>query len=361
MTDDPKTTWLGYYLYPAQWIESSPVNLEEDGNQLIFNGTKAVEAVWSGKIRTRTYDFDVIAYRDGLFEFYFKYILKHEKRVPFSADLTQIRDLDDEISSNIVRLFNAQLACLFVSLRRNLDDTEFRKLRFGTYAVMKPQMWGFTRNETGGGQGFRGNLPDYLTITRALVAHHPSVILGGDIDNIIWGLSGYISRGGLLSAIPVKAIQDSFDLLTSLLNQQRAVNLITVWALLAKSLQSFVDADYDWCLINAWVAIERIISDVWSDYLQNNRQRQTITGTLQQFINKKRLDELERYDASKKIEILSLLGVLDHRIYESLTGIRRKRNDWVHSLKRVEVEDANQAIDLLMVLLEGIYAPKNLA
>ena len=126
-------------------------------------------------------------------------------------------------------------------------------------------------------------------------------------------------------------------------------------ALLNFAIGGLEDHDYARCLITCWVAIEALLNKRWNEYINNISHQTVDNGT--KFINKNRMRKLKSHDytASVMTEILSLSGRLSFQEYELIEIVRKTRNDWMHNLKDVSIDNAQIALRASSMLFHSKF------
>ena len=144
--------------------------------------------------------------------------------------------------------------------------------------------------------------------------------------------------------VTLKTVRESFRLLDSIMKTPVPDSLKLVTMLL-QSAKAYRDHDLSGSLILSWTVLEKLISIIWDKMLEDNREREE-GGVKFNFINGKRKEKLNGndYSASTRIEILSLLNLIDMDLYTKLNKIRKIRNAWLHNLGQVSSADASLAL-----------------
>jgi hypothetical protein len=127
---------------------------------------------------------------------------------------------------------------------------------------------------------------------------------------------------------------------------------ILIADLILQAGKSGQDHNYSAALITYWAIAEKLLHGLWEEYVQGNKERNG-----KPFINRKRADNLltdsRTYSAAVIAEILSLAGYLDNDLYIKISEVRKKRNDWMHSLGGgISSKDAATAGDVAVQLLK---------
>jgi hypothetical protein len=92
----------------------------------------------------------------------------------------------------------------------------------------------------------------------------------------------------------------------------------------------YSEHNYSLSLILDWAIVERMLQELWTKYIDDNRTRD---GAV--FINIKRRDRLRdkrTFSAAVIIKTLSLVDYLTLELSAKLSAIRKIRNDWIHGL-----------------------------
>ena len=89
--------------------------------------------------------------------------------------------------------------------------------------------------------------------------------------------------------------------------------------------------------------------------LEDNKSRVEGDVTIS-FIGRDRKKKLQGrdYTASVRIEILSLLGHMNIKMYDDLNKVRISRNDWLHNFEQVDENLASLAIQTAQRLFEQV-------
>jgi hypothetical protein len=158
--------------------------------------------------------------------------------------------------------------------------------------------------------------------------------------------------------IEINTVHESFQLLDTILQHETPYALL-IADLYARACKAYEDHNYGLCLVTAWAIIEKLLQQIWTRYVEANRQRE-IDGAEEIFINKdrrKRLTEGRDFTASMISEILSLMDYLPFELYRELSTVRQARNNWIHSLEPVSRGDAERSVrvtEQMLKLVDGI-------
>jgi hypothetical protein len=149
-----------------------------------------------------------------------------------------------------------------------------------------------------------------------------------------------------------KVLDIAIDLFSALWPNRDEKTFTFVDLMLAAHVAHF-NLRYAEALSTSWLISETLISMLWSDYINQNRQRND-----EVFISGKRAENLaegRNYSASVQIEVLSLLNEIPYQTYQALTSARKARNDWIHGLEHVTVEQSDKAIVIAEELFRDRY------
>ena len=127
-----------------------------------------------------------------------------------------------------------------------------------------------------------------------------------------------------------------------------------------QSCAAFEEHNYSLGLVISWTILERLIRTEWERYLGENREREKDDdGTL--FINADRMKKLSSgrdFTASVITEILSLQGLMSFDIYRNIQSLRTSRNEWLHALGPVSIDDCLLSITACRTLFERVARVK---
>jgi hypothetical protein len=162
-----------------------------------------------------------------------------------------------------------------------------------------------------------------------------------------------LKRGTTLS---LDAINKSYALLDSILRHQPATEILPLIDLTLRAAVAHMSKTPDAALIQAWAAIERILTSVWESYLADNRARENdAPGRV--FINSDRRGLLTGRDFTISVvsEILSLLDQIPPDLYRRLAPVRQARNRWMHQLTPTSAAESAQGLQLAFDLLRHVH------
>ena len=147
-----------------------------------------------------------------------------------------------------------------------------------------------------------------------------------------------------------QALEQSFDDLSRALNSPPSV--ARSLELLKLSHYRHLDHRSAEALVLCWAVCESIVDDLWSAMIDQVRLDDKDRMT------KKRIESLSNssaFTASVKTETLELTGQLSIQQVQGLNSVRKLRNNWLHSLKEVEVIDAKHAIRVCTDLISSTH------
>ena len=126
-------------------------------------------------------------------------------------------------------------------------------------------------------------------------------------------------------------------------------------AILLQSVKSHGEHDFSTSLTMSWTMLEKLVSAIWGKMLEDNKSRVEGDATIS-FIGSDRKKKLRGrdYTASARIEILSLLGHMNIKMYDDLNKVRTSRNDWLHNFEQVDENLASLAIQTAQRLFEQV-------
>jgi hypothetical protein len=153
-------------------------------------------------------------------------------------------------------------------------------------------------------------------------------------------------RGTAVSADVLTAAADDLSALIASYDED-GVLLVDLFLRASKAFQ---DSNRSLCLITYWTIVERIINDLWKQMQHDFRSHE---GAL--FISKSRRERLNdgrTFTAAVMAEMLSFLDYISKEVYDDVSAVRKARNDWMHSLKTVDIDTAQQANSLCERLLK---------
>lgn len=325
-----------YYHVPPVWIGEDPFKTDTMPRVSTLQKEAFSKSYPAG--------INVWVQRDGLFIFDFS---KWEpgSPVPIPAVKTEpgkrmpkiLSDAHDQAILHVYRrveVMNAHLACLNTAI----STCEKKSLPVGQ--VINPSEY-LNVHRTAVGTWWFG-LNQYWKPIHAYIAAHRS-------------FTGHPQSQGQRNIIEMQSVSHSFDLLEQLL-QSPFSDSMTLITLLLQSVKSYGEHDFSSSLIISWTVLEKLVSNLWEKMVESNR-RQGEPPSEVVFINdgrKKRLLEGRDYSASVRIEMLSLMKMIDLEMYDNLNKVRNARNDWLHSLEAADDEISSLAIQTAQRLLKQI-------
>ena len=152
---------------------------------------------------------------------------------------------------------------------------------------------------------------------------------------------GLDSRISMRSVISLEAATLAVTGLEALLDLGELDGLVLA-DLFLRGGKAYQEHNYSLALITHWTIIERLLTELWAKYQADNAVRDEKT-----FIDgsrRKRLEDGRTFTAAVIAEVLSFGNYLLHDLYLKLAAVRKIRNDWIHDLKPVSMNDARLAI-----------------
>jgi hypothetical protein len=148
-------------------------------------------------------------------------------------------------------------------------------------------------------------------------------------------------------SLPLSRVDKAFELLFA------DPDYLLTWqlmALLNKAISSTRRGEFAEAHILSWAVIEKLIQVEWDEFMENTNETFD-DGT--KSINSKRKNFLNGRDftAAVRIEILELAKVIPYEVYKRLGPIRKVRNDWIHNLGPVSVQDCRDCYTVARDLL----------
>lgn len=327
---------LHYFHWPVVWIGSSPVVDDE------VEVGRLGETVWRETLGSGV---EAKASCDGMFSFGLsgwasgRYLTPRERMQPGGTagyDLAEVR-------AQRIKLLNAHLACLYTVLWRLQDSTPKRMLVSPDDLVIMKRFDDDSEHITSD-ERFQS----------LMEARDPAWIRDwSPPTELDWRFSQRVM------VVEVETVEESFALLDEVLSHPDE-DALTLVALYARAAKHHEERNYDVCLINSWAIIERLLSQLWEEYIEENRRRE-VDGQDVAFINRDRkrgLQENPNFTASVVGEVLSLVGVLPLDLYEAISALRKARNGWIHKLASVDYESSASAIRTAEAMLARVLGLK---
>lgn len=157
-----------------------------------------------------------------------------------------------------------------------------------------------------------------------------------------------------LFAITPEVVDHSFDLLETVV----AASDVAVRSchMVLHAARHYWHWRFDQGMATAWPAVEAMLSDLWSRYIQD---RSAAEDASEHQLNSTRRQRLlgREFTTSIITEALALAGVIDHALYNEIRISRAARNKWVHGLAPVSADalcSAVWAFERLFMLSTGI-------
>lgn len=148
--------------------------------------------------------------------------------------------------------------------------------------------------------------------------------------------------------VSFNAIDYAANQLFSVFSKEGSINHFTS---VAKSISEYKVGNYDTSIILAWFVIESIVNSLWKSHLES---LDTEISAGRSRINRVRYDDLtgSSFEAGKTIQMLELFGVITFDTYETLTKVRKNRNNIAHVTKIVlTAEKASEAISAARAMI----------
>ena len=183
-----------------------------------------------------------------------------------------------------------------------------------------------------------------------MVAGCPDVFVSAARSDPNW------RRARRFVTVGIETMEESFLQFERVLDEKRT-DIVALADLYLYSCVAFSEHDYGLALITAWATTEKMLTLMWHEYLNENRERQDGIASVP-FISKKRLEKLKGRDFTASIvsEVLSLNGRLPLPLYHGISEARKARNDWVHDLKPTARHTALAAIRVAAEIFELLFS-----
>lgn len=308
------TDVAGFMLSPACWAVKDPGFKPQDLPGLDTFGD---EEVVSKKLKS---GIDVRVTQDGFFTFDFS------DTIPGAPDQTNV-EFDDLVglARRRVQAMNCYLACLYTSIVE-IDGYSMTKM------LVTPRSLVAVREDSMsfGGPDAWGSFAHRYQKTRGVNA------------------TGLLTRHNVLS---LEVLDRSFELLDLLL-LEKDDNLLVLTELLLRSVAALEDHDFPLGLVTAWAVCEFLTQRLWQVYISHNSERKGV-----RFLDAERVRRLKdgrTYTAAVILEVLSLEDVLPLSLYKRLTTVRTARNGWLHQLRPIGREDAQQSVEAAQEMLKMV-------
>ena len=328
---------VAYYHLPPVWIGNDPFKegatpSRQSLSEVVF--TKAL----SSSIRVQVC-------RDGLFIFNFSdwgpgvpVTIPGWKSSPGEKVPKAVQDAERKGEEHVYRrveAMNAHLACL------NSAISSCQLLGMSIGQVVSPSDVLNVHWRDSGGWEF--GLNPYWSPMHAYVTLQRNLLSGGDPIQS--------RRNHVLS---METIEKSFEIFEALISSN-VPDCLTMSAILLQSVKSHGEHDFSTSLTMSWTILEKLVSAIWEKMLEDNKSRVERDATIS-LIGSDRKKKLRGrdYTASARIEILSLLGHMNIKMYDDLNKVRTSRNDWLHNFEQVDENLASLAIQTAQRLFEQV-------
>ncbi|MEO7860111.1 MAG: hypothetical protein ABIU05_06645 [Nitrospirales bacterium] len=152
----------------------------------------------------------------------------------------------------------------------------------------------------------------------------------------------------------METIEKSFETFEAMVSSN-VTDCLTMSAILLQSVKAYGAHDFSTSLTMSWTILEKLVSAIWQKMLEDNKNRVEGDATIS-FIGSDRKKKLRGrdYTAAVRIEILSLLGHMNIKMYDDLNKVRTSRNDWLHNFEQVDENLASLAIQTAQRLFEQV-------
>jgi hypothetical protein len=323
---------LAHYLWPPKWIGAEPEWVDHGPvpQSPVELADVIVEADLVHGIRAR-------AFRDGMIAF-----ALGPEGAAYETDF-------EAWEQSLVRLMNAHLACLQSTV------PEPGLLWCSVVTVWSSMQVKFPAGTvTGASTGSAGLV--------ALELYNARTVLSAPYD---WRLFR-----GPLRAIPADAVEESFGMLSRLLDLPHKIGEADLLErpalfraeLLQRAKSALLDMDTTGALTNAWTASEGMLGDMLNRYLDETKDRPAghdAHGNKLAFMTSKRRGFFGSglWTIRHTMEFLSLVDRLPFDLYREAHECSQARNNWMHYEKVPSPKVADMAIRVagkLFELLEGV-------
>jgi hypothetical protein len=325
-----------FYRHPLAWFGSAP-NIDHNVQDL----TCLFDEVYRAKLKS---GIQIRVLRVGIFVFDFSKSNLRTSSQSVQSSFDTIADL------NITRLsvLNTYLLCLSSTITSRHNITEEKQiLRLTDLLHSKtfenPENIYFNSNRD-------DNLPNYHELT----ADYFRNVYGGAMFRrnaiIKW-------QYGFRRTISEQDIQEAANLFDEILELPTEVGVVLV-SLLAQSYEACEDFNFSLALIIAWSITEKLLSILWERHVDTIKAERIIVNTAKvSRVNATRLERLKKdtrtFSAAVISEILELQNILPHELYVKSTVVRKARNEWLHSLRKVpSMEETIEALTLATAMLK---------
>jgi len=316
-----------FYHFPTLWIVERPRDFNFDPNIL---SDEMYRHLFHCGLK-----FKVL--REGLFIFDFENF--SESGFEFSEISEKVKnedfDFDCEVYRNRIKLMNSYLACLY-SMISKISNFNIDKM------AMSPELVISKNSIDDEGSSFGNSVVSSLALAR-----YRSTYTQGLPTSMDWRNQ---SRNFVITKDVLEATSKMFETVL-----EENISLLSPLDQLIKSAKDFEEHNYEHSLIASWSIIEMFIEKNWLEYVEGNRKR-NIDGKISVFINKERKEILLDYSISIKLELMSFAGVLEHKLYEDITKVRKSRNKWIHEMKTINRESSSLSHKCAQLLINKDYS-----
>jgi hypothetical protein len=132
--------------------------------------------------------------------------------------------------------------------------------------------------------------------------------------------------------IPIEIMENIVDF-AKLFSMDSVICAFT--RILLNSYTHYRQSEYSQSFLLSWALMEQILNKQWNLFMDQNT------------INSKREKKLNTWTIDKKIETLSLVGLIRNDEYDEIMKLKIKRNKFIHCLVSISKEDAMICLNLL--------------
>lgn len=311
---------IAFYFWTPRWVGEAPE--DESGSQL---ADVVFESGLPGGLKVKVC-------RDGMVVWDFTaWGGNPNLRGLFGKSKNGRIDPEPQIKAQIrcLRLMNAHLACLYRSESRSLDTPQiltpehFMKVRFSDCE-------------------WTGHLGDLSAYSVALTRRRPSSLITQ------WRRHRSVLSIGTLEAADA--------LLRQLLERKSGEMALFRAESIYRSYAGFCSFDHGAALVNAWVAIEGLLGDLFARYLNAKHEPE---GEIRIDSERRRFLEGSSLNSRTTAEMLSLAGYLPDSTYRQIRATAKARNSWMHSaapdaMGSAQAEQAIRLAGQMFRLVEGV-------
>ncbi|MCD6099615.1 MAG: hypothetical protein J7K33_03425 [Candidatus Marinimicrobia bacterium] len=116
-------------------------------------------------------------------------------------------------------------------------------------------------------------------------------------------------------------------------------DLMTSLVFFLEAYSHYFESEYNQAFIMGWTALERLVSLFWQKLWEGKG------------LSSNRLNDLNKWELLKKLEILELQGIIKAEIYYTIKSLNRKRNNLVHHAESINQGDARRLLETVRTLL----------